>query len=141
MYKISSVIIGILIAIMVTFNGELAKQVGDLSAVLIINLVGMLAVSFILLIKKQKMKFKKGDIPMYLFFAGGIGVILTFFNNICFKNLGVSLTLALGLVGQVIASGVVDHFGFLGMKVHKFHKKKILGFLMVFVGMIIMVVW
>lgn len=141
MYKISSVFIGILIAIMVTLNGVLAQHLGDFSAVLIINIVGMLAVSCILVIKKQKIRFKVGDIPVYLLCVGAIGVVLTFFNNICFKNLGVSLTLALSLVGQAVASGLVDHFGLLGMEVHKFHKEKILGFLMVFVGIVIMVIW
>lgn len=140
MYKLSAVFIGLLIAVMVTFNGTLAAYVGDYLSVLIVQIVGLIAVGIILIGRKKKISLKSG-VPTYLLFAGGIGVVLTFFNNICFKHLGVSLTLALGLFGQSLAAVIIDHFGFFGLDVHKFQKEKIIGFMIVLAGIVIMVIY
>lgn len=140
MYKLGAVIIGFLIAIMVTINGALSKGIGDYEAVLIIHIVGLIAVSLVLILRKGKLKFKE-KLPMYLFSAGAIGVFVVLFNNITFNKLGASITLSLGLFGQLIMSGIIDHFGLFGMEVSKFKKKKIIGFLMVFIGITVMVVY
>lgn len=139
MYKLSASFIGVLIALMVTFNGILAKQIGDYLSILIINLVGLIAISLILIIKNKKINLKK-DIPIYFFSGGAIGVIMVFFNNISFNNLGVSLTLSLGLFGQSIAAVIIDHFGLLGMAKHRFNKKKTTGFILIFIGIFIMII-
>lgn len=140
MYKLGAVIIGFLIAIMVTINGDLSKGIGDYKAVLIIHIVGLIAVSLVLALRKEKLKFKE-KVPMYLFSAGAIGVFVVLFNNITFNKLGASITLSLGLFGQLIMSGIIDHFGLFGMEASKFKSKKIIGFLMVFIGITVMVVY
>ncbi|KAJ51034.1 transporter family-2 protein [Clostridium tetanomorphum] len=140
MYKCSAVVIGVLIAIMVTVNGALSKGVGDYSSVLIIHLVGLISISTVLVLRKGKLKFKE-KLPMYFFSGGAIGIFIVLFNNIAFNKLGASLTLSLGLLGQLIISGIIDHFGLLGMRVNKFKSKKITGFLLVFIGIIVMIVY
>ncbi len=140
MNKLSAVFIGVMIAIMITFNGIFAKQTNDYLSVLIVHIAGILTVSLILIIKKKKVVIDS-KIPKYLFLAGAIGVFVTLFNNMCINKLGVSLTLALGLLGQSILSGIIDHFGLLGMKVHRFKPKKLIGFAIVFIGIIIMMVY
>ncbi|PRR77098.1 hypothetical protein CLLI_26160 [Clostridium liquoris] len=140
MYKLSAVIIGILIAIMVTINGALSKGIGDYKAVLIIHIVGLIAVSLVLILRKEKLKFNE-KLPAYLFSGGAIGVFVVLFNNIAFNKLGASLTLSLGLFGQLIMSGIIDHFGLFHMKVSKFKSKKIVGFFMIFLGIIVMVIY
>jgi transporter family-2 protein len=140
MYKISAVFIGLLIAVMVTFNGMLAGVSGDFIAVLIVQIVGLITVSIVLIIRKKKIILNR-SFPFYLFMGGGIGVIITLLNNICFKDLGISLTLALGLLGQAIAAVIIDHFGLLGMDVYKFKKEKLVGFLLAFAGIAIMIIY
>ena len=140
MYKLSAVLTGVLVAVMVTFNGLLANQIGDYLAVLVVHIVGLITISFILIFGRKKIHVKR-DIPVYLFGAGAIGVVLVLFNNICFKYLGISITLALGLFGQSIASGIIDHFGLLGMDTHTFRKEKLVGLIMIFAGIIVMVVY
>lgn len=140
MYKLSAVFSGLLIAIMVTFNGTLAKHLDDYFSILIIHIVGLLSVSLILIIKKKTFNFKQG-IPIYLFSGGAVGVFLVLFNNLCFKNMGVSLTLSLGLLGQSIASVIIDHFGLLGMDKYKFRNEKLIGFLLIFIGIAVMITY
>jgi len=138
MYKSSAVIIGILIAIMVTFNGILANYTDQYKSILIIHLVGLIVLIIILLLKKEKLKFKKG-IPIYLFAGGLIGVFVVFLNNLCFNSLGASLTLSLGIFGQLVLACFIDHYGLFGLNVYKFNKKKIIGFFIILSWLITMI--
>lgn len=140
MYKLSAIFIGLLIAIMVTFNGTLASNAGDYMGVLITQIVGLITISLILIIKRKGISLKKG-IPFYLFIGGTIGVVLTLFNNISVNALGVSLSLSLGLLGQSVAAVIIDHFGLLGMDKYEFKKEKLIGFVLAFAGIVVMMVY
>ncbi|MCJ7689293.1 MAG: DMT family transporter [Clostridiaceae bacterium] len=138
MYKASAVFIGILIAIMVTFNGILANYTDSYQSLLIIHIVGLIAVIIILIFKKQKFKLSK-NIPIYLFSGGLIGVLVVFLNNLCFNALGASLTLSLGVFGQLILASFIDHYGLFGLDIYKFKKKKIVGFFIISLGLVTMI--
>lgn len=140
MYKISAVFIGILIAIMVTFNGVLANYTDQYQSILIIHIVGLIAVIFILVLKKEKFIITK-NIPIYLFTGGLIGVLMVFLNNLCFNFLGASLTLSLGIFGQLILACFIDHYGLFGLSIYKFKKKKIVGFLIILSGLVTMIIY
>ena len=53
-------------------------------------------------------------------------------------GLGVSLTVSLSLLGQLITSLVIDHFGCFNMPVAEFDKKKILGLVIIIAGIYVM---
>jgi len=137
MYKLLSGLIGILITVMLVFNGTLSKNTGNYSSIVIIHLTGLICISCILLIKKRKLKLYN-NIPIYLYSAGAIGVFTVLLNNLSFNYIGASLTLALGLLGQSITSIVIDHYGLLGAEVYKFKKQKLIGLTIITLGIIIM---
>ncbi|EOO28300.1 hypothetical protein ICM_02691 [Bacillus cereus BAG1X2-3] len=142
LYNFLSVFIGVLIAVMLPLNGILSELIGKYTASVVIHLVGLIAVIFIfiLILNKHKIHFDK-SIPLFLYSAGAIGVFTVLFNNISFSVLGASITIALSLLGQSIASIVIDHFGLLGMKVAKFEKKKLVGLAFISSGIIIMTIY
>ncbi|HBJ2609385.1 membrane protein [Clostridium botulinum] len=135
-----SAFIGALIAIMTLFNGTLSNTFGNYTSSIIIHVIGLFSITFVLLITRSRIKIQKG-IPVYLYSAGAIGVFSVVFSNLSFSKLGVSLTLALGLLGQSLSSIFIDHFGLLGMKVIKFEKKKCIGLLFIILGIFIMIVF
>ncbi|MFI8706827.1 DMT family transporter [Bacillus sp. NPDC077411] len=137
MYKLLSALIGALIALMIPLNGILAEVIGNYNASVLIHIVGLITVIIILIVGKFKIKIHKG-IPLYLYSAGAIGVFTVLFTNVSFSTLGVSLTIALGLLGQSITSIIIDHFGLLGMQVVKFEKKKMVGLLLIASGIVVM---
>jgi transporter family-2 protein len=137
MNKAGGMLIGGLVAVMVTLNGVLSQYTNIYLATFIIHLIGLFTIGSYLLIRRHK-RIKKGNIPIYLFMGGAVGIILVTLNNICFNNLGVSLTLSIGLLGQLILSALVDHFGLLNMPIEKFEVKKLPGFAMIITGIIIM---
>jgi bacterial/archaeal transporter family-2 protein len=140
MYRLLSALIGVLITIMVLLNGVLSQKLGNYSSTFIIHLLGLTLMSIIVIVKKNKISFSK-DIPIYLYSGGILGVFTILFNNISFNLLGASLTLALGLLGQSICSLVVDHYGVLGMRVVKFKKEKLLGLIIIALGIVIMTIY
>jgi len=137
MYNLYTGLIGVLISIMVAFNGVLANYIGNNYSSIIIHIVGLIGISFILLLNKNKISLPQNT-PLYLYSAGAIGVLTVLFSNISFNTLGASITLSLGLLGQSVSSIVIDNYGLFGMAVNKFNKKKIIGFVLISLGIIIM---
>lgn len=140
MNSLLAVAVGILICIMITFNGGLSNYLGYYISTLLVHIIGLICVLIVLAITKNKMKFKKGT-PLYLFTGGAIGIFVVIFNSICFKNLGASLTLSLALLGQLVLSILIDHFGLFNMAIHKFKSKKLIGLLFISLGIVIMLIY
>lgn len=140
MYNFLSAFMGALIAIMIMLNGTLSGGTGNYTSIIIIHLIGLFSIIFVIIISKSKLKIKK-NLPLYLYSGGAIGVFTVLFNNLSFTALGVSLPLALGLLGQAVSSIIIDHFGLLGMKVINFKKNKIIGLLLVTLGIFIMAIF
>ena len=122
MYNLYTGLIGVLISIMLAFNGALANYIGNNYSSIIIHVVGLVGICFILLLNKNKLNIPR-NVPLYMYSAGAIGVLTVLFSNISFNTLGASITLSLGLLGQSVSSIIIDNYGLLGMKVNKFNKK------------------
>lgn len=137
MNKLSSIFVGALIAVMILLNGTLANSIGNYTASVVIHSIGLLGILGILMVKGSKLRLSK-EVPKYAYTAGIIGVMPIIFNNIGFNVLGVSITLALGMFGQSITSIIVDHYGLFGMPVVPFNSRKIVGLIIILIGMIVM---
>ncbi|KEH93720.1 DMT family transporter [Clostridium massiliodielmoense] len=136
MYKICAVIVGVLLATMVSINGSLSGQLPNSSALVVIHVVGLITTVILLLLTRKRFNLK--GVPFYFLFGGFVGFFVVFLNNVCVLKIGVALTLAISLLGQSIVSGIIDHYGLLGMDIHKFRKEKIVGFIIILIGIIIM---
>lgn len=135
-----STLIGVIIAVMILINGTLSGFTGNYTSSVIIHAVGLISIVLVLITSKSKLNIQKG-IPLYMYSAGVVGIFTVFFNNLSFSALGVSMTLALGLLGQSLSSIIIDHFGLLGMKVVKFEKKKLIGLIFIIAGICVMAVF
>ena len=139
MYNILALLIGALISIMISFNSGLEGYVGSTYSVVLIHAIGLIAILIVAAIKKEKMVIKEA-IPFYLFLGGIFGVMLTLVNIITIGGIGVALTTALAVFGQLVFSSLVDHFGLFGLTKYEFNPKKLVGFFIVLVGLVIMTV-
>lgn len=137
MYNILALLIGALISIMISFNSGLEGYVGSTYSVVLIHAIGLIAILIVAAIKKEKMVIKEA-IPFYLFLGGIFGVMLTLVNVITIGSIGVALTTALSVFGQLVFSSLVDHFGLFGLTKYEFNPKKLVGLFIVFVGLVIM---
>lgn len=127
---------GMLVSIMIALNGGLSNQYGVYASTVIIHIVGLVAISLIVIMKKERPFAKRTD---WLFYMGGvIGVATTSFNNIAFGRISVSAILALALLAQSVLGLFFDHYGWLGMPRHAFRKKKIVGLALLLLGIVVM---
>ncbi|WP_430882578.1 DMT family transporter [Fusibacter sp. JL216-2] len=139
MYKGSAIIVGMLIAFMVFLNGTLNAYLDGFVSGFLIHIVGILSVGLILLLRQETWRINR-SLPKKLLVGGLFGVLLILFNSYCFVQIGATMTLTLGLFGQMIFSAIVDHFGLFGMKQTKMNPKKIIGFSIVSMGIVLMTV-
>ena len=93
-----------------------------------------------MLIKREKIKIKE-KLPIFLFSGGAVGVMLTFVNITTIGKIGVALTTSLAVFAQLIFSSLIDHYGLFGMDKYKFNPKKLVGFIIVFIGLVIMTIF
>ena len=136
MYYLFSLLTGILISVMVAFNGRLTEQYGVYSATVIIHIAGLLLIT-VMTISKREHPFTKKH-AWFLYLGGAIGVMTTAFNNLAFNRISVSSILALGLFGQSITGLIIDRYGLLNMPKYTFQKNKIYGLLLILFGIISM---
>ena len=132
-----SVFTGVILAVMVSLNGGVSNTAGNYASSVIIHFIGLIGIIFVLIFTKSKIKNLKG-IPFYMFSGGLIGVLTVLFTNASSSVLGVSLTVSLTLLGQLVTSLVIDNFGYFNMPVVKFDKRKILGLVIIITGIYVM---
>ena len=137
MYYLLSLLTGILISVMVAFNGGLTERYGVYSATVIIHIAGLILITALVLIKRDKVFSER--YPAYLYLGGAIGVFTTVFNNLAFGRISVSAILALGLLGQSVAGLTIDQFGLFGMSKHSFTKGKSVGLFLIIGGIVSMI--
>lgn len=140
MNLILAVIIGALLTVMVMINSALSVLSGQTISVFFVHLTGFLTISLIIPFSKRKTTVLKGEkIPFYLYTGGVLGVVIVFSNNICFEALGASLMIASCMAGQTIGAMVIDTTGFLGVKKYPLDLRKIIGIIIMFIGIAVMV--
>jgi transporter family-2 protein len=138
MFKLTAIINGILIAVMISFNGLLAKQLGNNIALIVIHILGVFTTSIIFIFSRYKYKNIKG-LPIYLFIGGAIGIFNISLNNITINKLGVALTIGLCLLGQLGTSMIIDHYGLFGVNISKINIKKLTGIFIMSIGIVVMI--
>ena len=109
MLYLLSLLAGVLISVMVVFNGGLNARAGHLAALVVIHLVGTLGIAIAMLLKKERPRVAR--LPFYLYIGGFIGVMTTVFNNLAFGHISVSAMMALGLLGATDAQVEAVSFG------------------------------
>ena len=137
MFYFLSLLAGLLITGLIASNGGLSEHYGIYTASVIIHMVGLIAMTVTLLIRRESPFAHSAAWILYI--GGGIGVLTTLFNNFAFGFITVSALLALNLLGQSVTGLLVDQFGLMGMARHPFHMRKLAGLALVIAGIIVMI--
>lgn len=124
MYRFFSGVIGALAAVMILLNGALASRIGNAASNAVVHLTGLILIILTLLATRSKSPFQSA-VPPALLSGGALGFLTVLCANAGFIRLGVSLTLALGLLGQAIAALAIDQYGWLGAPAVAFDWRKL----------------
>ena len=137
MSMLLALLTGVVISVMVSINGSLSGCVGVYLSAVVIHIVGTVF-AFVLCLWRHESIFRKYNVPAWAYLGGVIGVLTTVFNNFAFSRISMTSIVALSLLGQNIASSLIDSFGLLGMKKHKIKKSAWIGMVISFAGVAFM---
>lgn len=136
MYAAFAPLVGAIITLMNALNSRFAILVGSLLSTLALHVVGLAAVSLVLLVKKEERR--PGRLPILAYSGGLVGVGVVFACNYAFSVLGASLAVALALLGQTLCSVAVDATGFLGKRKYRLSLRQLPGIALAIAGVAIM---
>jgi bacterial/archaeal transporter family-2 protein len=141
MYLTLAPLVGGLITLMNAINSLLAARVGNLLAILVIHVTGLVAVSLVVLARREGQTLKRNGkvrVPPYLYAGGIVGVGTVFACNAAYGALGASLSVALGLLAQMAGSLLIDATGFLGRQKYPLRARSLPGIVLALAGVLAM---
>jgi len=129
-------IAGMVLPVQFSINAQLRHAIGSpVTASAISFLVGTLALALLMALTKQPAMWKNAfSEPAWIWIGGLIGAFYVFATIILIPHLGAGTTVAWILTGQVIASLVIDHFGLFDVSTHAISAERLLGALLIIVG-------
>ena len=132
---------GALLPVQAILNTRLGRQTGGpLMGSLISFSVGLICLLILNLIVNANavVNLKPGAIaPWYLWLGGFLGAIFVGYITWVNQQQGVALTFALVVSGQIFCSLVIDHFGLFGSAVSTISLQKIVGAILIILGIIL----
>ncbi len=136
MYAALVPFIGALITVMNLVNSRLSERVGYLPAALVVHVVGLAAVSALVLARREIPK--PGRVPLLYYLGGMVGVGTVFSSNYAFACLDASLAVSLALLGQAFFSLFADSTGILGRTRYPLSMRRLPGIALAVAGAAVM---
>ena len=136
-----ALIMGGLIPVQSSLNSFLGQQLKSPLQATFINFAGGLVLALFLLLVVFRVTIPSmavlKEIPWYYYFGGFIGVSFVTMVVMLTPKIGITNVLAGALVGQLIVSAVMDHFGLLNLNVHPITWNRVFGIIFLIVGIIL----
>lgn len=139
-YWIFGVLAGAMIPVQTALNARLSRAAGHpLSTAVAVFFVAVLAgiIGLLLLRPPLPALAQWREVPPAAWGGGLIAVIYVGLLVFLAPRLGIGLTTALVLVGQLLAALVIDHFGLLGNPQHHFNVMRLLGLAFMVMGIML----
>lgn len=128
---------GVILAVMISINGNLSDIYGVFWATVIIHAVGSIVAGIMFLFQKERRPLWRYA-PKWIYLGGVIGVFTTVANNLATQYISITSIIALGLMGQILAAICIDCLGLFEMKKIKFQKKTIVSIVFAMIGITVM---
>jgi bacterial/archaeal transporter family-2 protein len=133
---------GVLLIVQVGINSTLRLSIGSpVIAALISFLVGTAALFVYALVSRATWPARAQllALPAWAWWGGILGAIYVTSTVIVGPRLGAAALLALIVLGQLVTSLIVDHFGWLGFPQHAVTPVRLLGAALLFGGVLLIV--
>ena len=137
LYTSLSFFVGFLLPVQVGINAELARFVNSqLLAALVFFIVGALCLlASVVLLKVPFPAFGKFAVmPVWVWGGGLIGAVVVLGSILAGPKIGMLALVGLLLAGQLVASVLMDHFGWFGFPIQKMSEARWVGMLLLVGG-------
>jgi len=131
--------LGAILPMQAAINSRLAKTAGSpVMSAFISFAIGTLALMIFLIISGQfQFRFISSQSPWWIWTGGILGTFFVAGIVVLLPRLGVALSFSLVLAGQMFAAILFDQFGWLGVAVREISAGKIIGSLLLIIGVIL----
>lgn len=137
MYSMLTLLTGFILAIMITLNGQLTQYTNLYIAIVVIHVVGVLFAYLLCKLKRIPLHLF-GTKPKWLYLGGSIGAFTTIANNVAFGQISMTSIIALGLLGQLVISLIIDSFGLFQMEKRPLKKSNVVVLAFSLIGIFMM---
>jgi transporter family-2 protein len=110
-----AIIGGIVAGTQAPINGELGRRIGSIEAAFVSFFVGTLVLILFTIFFGKGQLLQAFSVPKWNLLGGVLGAIFVTAIIFCVPNLGVATTIFSAIIGQVIISMVIDHYGLFGI--------------------------
>jgi bacterial/archaeal transporter family-2 protein len=131
---------GLVLVLQVGMNSTLRAVLDNpLAAALISFLVGTLALALYMLVTRTPWpaRAQLASVPAWCWYGGVFGAFYVVTSVIVGPRLGAATLLALIVLGQLLTSLLVDHFGWVGFPQHPLTLLRLTGAVLLFAGVLL----
>ncbi|WP_226577503.1 DMT family transporter [Halobacillus litoralis] len=117
--------------------GDLGKSIGELETTFYNFAVGSLILGLIwLFFGKGKLSYTM-EAPKWSLIGGILGVVYLLSIVISVPFVGVGITMVAVIIGQIVMSMIIEHFGWLGSAASRINKEKVFAVLSMIIALIL----
>ncbi len=125
---------GVAVGLQGPFASLISGRLGMLESVFIVHLGGALIVGVPLLLRGGGHLGEWRSLPWYALTAGVYGLVVLVAVSYTIPQIGAAATVVLVVAGQLLVSTLIDHFGLLGTDVRPVDPVRLLGIVVLFLG-------
>lgn len=117
--------------------GELGKTIGQLETSFYNFFMGSIIMGLLWLFFGKGKILYAVEAPKWSLFGGVLGVVYLTAIVISVPFVGVGITMVSVIIGQLVMSMVIEHYGWLGSKQTKINKEKVFAVISMFIALIL----
>jgi bacterial/archaeal transporter family-2 protein len=133
---------GLMLTVQVGLNATLGRAVGNVRFAVLANFtVGLAGILLYIVASRDAWPTREGlaTVPMWAWFGGFLGAFYVAVATLVGPRIGAAALLALTVFGQLLASMLVDQFGWLGFPTQPISPTKIAGAVLLLGGVALIV--
>ena len=132
-----ALLIGGLLAVQGSINSQLGGILkSPIQAAFVSFFVGTITLFVLNIAMRTELPPKAliAEMPLYLFIGGVMGAIYVSSAIILIPKIGVATMLGASIGGQMIVASIIDHYGFFNIPVHAVSPGRVIGIVLLIVG-------
>lgn len=134
-FPLLAVMGGMALAIQGQINGGLGKKIGVIEGAFFNFALGSMALLFVLLFFGNGQISAISTVPKWQLVGGFLGALFVLNQVLVVPKIGVSATFLAVIVGQIILSVIIDHFGLFGAERRPIDFNKVGALILMFIAL------
>lgn len=137
-YYIFLALAGVFQGFMISLNGQLGNYHSLFGVCFFVHIIAAILLYLYIKFKEKKPITFRG-VPKYVYVVGFMGVAMVSTSSWCTLHIGATALLSLSVIGQMLSSAIVDHYGWFNTVKKPFRLKQLPCYLLVLAGVLIVV--